>query len=114
MTGMILIDLQNVLDTIYHDVLLQKLYAIDFSKHIVNWFQSYLSNRSCLVDLGNNFSKLASVSWGVPQCSILGPLLFLIYVNDMSQAVRCDLFLYADDTCLVCQHKDINKIVIYA
>ena len=42
---------------------------------------------------------------------ILGqPFLFLIYVNDMSQAVKCDLFLYADDTCLVCQHKDINKI----
>ena len=38
------------------------------------------------------------------------PFLFLIYVNDMSQAVKCDLFLYADDTCLVCQHKDINKI----
>ena len=44
------------------------------------------------------------------KCYILGPLLFLIYVNDMSQAVKCDLFLYADDTCLVCQHKDINKI----
>ena len=60
--------------------------------------------------MGNNFSQPASVSCGVPQGSILGPLLFLIYVNDMSQAVKCDLFLYADDTCLVCQHKDINKI----
>ena len=79
-------------------------------KHTVNWFQSYLSNRSFLGNLGSNFSQPASVSCGVPQGSILGPLLFLIYVNDMSQAVKCDLFLYADDTCLVCQHKDINKI----
>ena len=109
-TGMILIDLQKAFDTIDHDVILQKLYSISFSKHAVNWFQSYLSNRSFLVNLGNNFSQPASVSCGVPQGSILGPLLFLIYVNDMSQAVKCDLFLYADDTCLVCQHKDINKI----
>ena len=110
MTGMILIDLQKAFDTIDHDVLLQKLYAIGFSKHTVNWFQSYLSNRSFLVNLGNNFSQPASVSCGVPQGSILGPLLFLIYVNDMSQVVKCDFFLYADDTCLVCQHKGINKI----
>ena len=110
MTGVILIDLQKAFDTIGHGVLLQKLYAIGFSKHTVNSFQSNLSNRSFLVSLGNNFSKPESVSCGVPQGSILGPLLFLIYVNDMSQAVKCDLFLYADDTCLVCQHKDINKI----
>ena len=110
MTSMILTDLQKAFDTIDHDVLLQKLYAIGFSKHTVNWFQSYLSNRSFLVNLENNFSQPASVSCGVPQGSILGPLLFLIYVNDMSQAAKCDLFLYAGDTCLVCQHKDINKI----
>ena len=91
-------------------MLLQKLYAIGFSKCTVNWFKSYLFNRSFKVNLGNNFSQLASVSCRVPQGSILGPLLFLIYVNDMSQAVKCDLFLYADDSCLVCQHKDINKI----
>ena len=46
----------------------------------------------------------------MPQGSIVGPLLFLIYVNDIPQAVKCDLFLYADDKCLACRHKDINKI----
>ena len=110
MTGMILIDLQKAFDTIDHDVLLQKLCAIGFSKHTANWFKSYLCNRSFKVNLGNNFSQPASVPCGVPQGSILGPLLFLMYVNDMSQAVKCDLFLYADDSCLVCQHKDINEI----
>ena len=110
MTGMILTDLQKAFDTIDHDLFLQKVYALDFLKHTVNWFQSYFSNRSFLVNLGNNFSHPASVSCSVLQGSILGPLLFLIYVNDMSQAIECDLFLYADDTCLVCQHKDINKI----
>ena len=90
---MIQIDLQKAFDTIDHDVLLQNLYAIGFSKHAVSLFQSYLSNRSFLVNLGNNFSQPASVSCSVPQGSILGSLLFLIYVNDMSQAVKCDLFL---------------------
>ena len=93
-----------------HDVLLQKLYAIGFLRRTVNWFQSYLTNGSFLVNLGNNFSQAVSVSCVVPQGSIQEPLLFLIYVNGMSQTVRCDLFLYADGMCLVCQHKDINKI----
>ena len=109
-TGMILIDLQKAFDRIDHDILLQKLYVIGFSKHSANWFRSYLTNRTFLVNLGNVFSQPACVSSGVPQGSILGPLLFLIYINDMSQAVKCNLFLYADDTCLVCQHKDINEI----
>ena len=56
MTGMILIDLQKAFERIDHDVLLQKLYAIGFSKHTVNWFKSYFSNRSFLVNLENNFS----------------------------------------------------------
>ena len=60
--------------------------------------------------MGNNFSQPVSVSCGSIQGSILGPLLFLIYVNDMSQAAKCDLFLYANDTCLVFQYKDIIKI----
>ena len=67
MTGMILIDLQKAFDTIDHDMLLQKLYAIGFSKRTVNWFKSYLSNGSFKVNLGNNFSQPASVSCGVPK-----------------------------------------------
>ena len=109
-TGMILIDLQKAFDTIDHEILLQKLYAIGFSKHSVNWFRSCLTNRTFLVNLGNVFSQPVCVSSGIPQGSILGPLIFLIYINDMSQAVKCNLFLYADDTCLVCHHKDINEI----
>ena len=60
--------------------------------------------------MGNNFSQPVSVSCGSIQGSILGPLLFLIYVNEMSQAAKCDLFLYANDTCLIFQYKNIIKI----
>ena len=77
MTGMILIDLQKAFDTIDHDILQQKLYAIGFSKLSINWFRSYLINRTFLVNLGNAFSQPACLSSGVPQGSILGPLLFL-------------------------------------
>ena len=96
MTGMILIHLQKAFDTIDYNILLQKVYAIGFSKHSINWFRSYLINGTFLVDLGNAFFQPACVSSGVPQGSILGPLLFIIYVNDMSQTVKCNIFLYAD------------------
>ena len=107
---MILIALQKFFNAIDHDMLLKNLYATGFSKHFVNWFKSYLSHRSFLVNLGNIFSQHASVSCGVPQRFILGSLLLLIYVNDMSQAVKYHLFLYAYDSCLACQHKNINEI----
>ena len=59
--------------------------------------------------MGNVFSQPACVSKGVLQGPILDPLLFLIHIDTL-QAVKCNLFLYADDTCLVCQHKYINEI----
>ena len=88
MTGMILIDLQKVFDTIDHDIVLRKLLAIGFLKHAVDGFRSYLSNRSFMINLESNCLQPASVSYGLPKGSILGLLLFLIYG---------------------CQHEDFNK-----
>ena len=82
LTGMILIDLQKAFDTINHDVLLRKMSSLRFSDCSINWFQSYFSNRSFRVNVQGRYSCIAKINCGVPQGSILGPLLFLLYVND--------------------------------
>ena len=110
LTGMILIDLQKAFNTIDHEILLQKLKAIKFSESTIKWFKSYLSERIFLVNIENKISHFGEISCGVPQGSILGPLLFLIYVNDMLQAVTSTLLLYADDSCILYQHEDDVQI----
>ena len=110
LTGMILIDLKKAFDTINHDILLKKMASLGFSNHSIKWFRSYLSDGSFWVNIKSKYSITTKTEWGVPQGFILGPLLFLLYVNGMKQAVDCDLFLYADNSCLVYQHKDVSKI----
>ena len=107
---MILIDLQKAFDAINHDILLKQMSALRFSGRSVNWFQSYHSIRRFRVNVQGRYSCIAKIDCGVPQGSILGPFLFLLEFNDMKQAVDCDLFLYADDSCLVYQHKDVKEI----
>ena len=107
---MILIDLQKAFDTTDHKILLERMKCMGFSNNVTQWFGSYLSKRMFSVHVEKSFSAKALTSCGVPQGSILGPLLFLLYVNDMVQAVNCDLLLYAVDTGLIFQHNDINII----
>ena len=112
-TGMILIDLQKAFDTINHEILTNKMEFLGFSKNVILWFKSYLSHRKFKVNLNKYFSEAGQLLCGVPQGSILGPLLFLLYINDTPQAVKCELLLYADDTYLIFQHSDINEIEIH-
>ena len=80
LTGMILINLQNAFDTIDHEILLQKRKAIKFSKRTLKWFRSYLSEQKFLVNIESKLSDFGKIFCGIPQGSILGFLLFLIYV----------------------------------
>ena len=83
---------------------------IIFSESTIKCFKSYLPERIFLVNIENKLSDFGEISCGAPQGSILGPFLFLIYVNDMPQAVTSTLLLYADDSCILCQHKDVAQI----
>ena len=76
---MILINLQRAFDTRNHEILLGKLYAIGFSEKAIAWFKLYLSDRTFKVNKNNHFSDLSEISCGIPQASILAPVLFLLY-----------------------------------
>ena len=108
--GMVLLDLQKAFDTVDHAILLMKLYSSGLGQDMLRWFKSYLSDRRQLVDVSGTFSSTANISCGVPQGSILGPLLFLVYVNDMSAVVQNKLLLYADDSAILVSGKDIPTV----
>ena len=74
------------------------------------WFRLCLLDREFKVNKNNHLSDLSKISCGASQGSILSPLLFLLYVNDMPQAIHSNLFLFADDSGLTYQHKDVHTI----
>ena len=108
MVGMVLIDLQKAFDTVDHAILSEKLKSIGVSS--TAWFDSYLENRRQCVEVSGTRSEFLPVTCGVPQGSILGPLLFLIYINDMNISLTCKLSLYADDSALLFSHRDAKVI----
>ena len=107
---MIMLDLQKAFDAVDHDTLCQKLSAMGVVS--VDWFRSFLSNECLMVDVNSASSDFQRIACRVPQGSILGPLLFLCYVNDMSIRIggECKLMLYADDSALFYSHRDPRVI----
>lgn len=95
------LDLSKAFDTVSHEILFSKLQHYGIRGHVLDWFKSYLANRRQLTFCNNTYSKEEAVTTGVPQGSVLGPLLFLIYMNDIHRSVSdTSLRLFADDTNL--------------
>ena len=117
-------DVRKAFDTVSHNILLQKLHHNGIRGTAYKLLESYLSFRNQFVSVQNHHSSLKPINIGVPQGSILGPLLFLIYVNDIPNSVSCNPRLFADDTCLLVSspsltilenecNKEMNKLLIW-
>ena len=106
MVGMVMIDFRKAFDLVDHTLLLKKLKYYKISEETISWFSSYLLKRKQKVFVNNTLSDSEDIICGVPQGSILGPLLFLIFINDLPLNIDNVLTdLYADDTTLYCTGK---------
>ena len=107
----VFVDLEKAFDTVNHQILLAKLKYIGIDSTSHKWLTSYLSNRSQCVSVNGNSSSFSKINCGVPQGSILGPLLFSLYINDMHKAIaNSTVYHFADDTNLLYSNKDPKKL----
>ena len=105
------IDLKKAFDTVDHNILCKKLELYGLQQRELSWFKSYLSNRKQFCRVNGVDSRIGDIEVGVPQGSCLGPLLFLIYINDLPQAVQdSTVSMYADDTSLCYQSHDLTRL----
>jgi len=110
----IFLDLSKAFDTIDHNILLHKLEYYGFRGIVLDWFKNYLSNRKQFVSYNTCESELKDVICGVPQGSILGPLLFILYINDITNTSNVlEFILFADDTTILFSHKNIESQIYF-
>ena len=96
----VLVDFSRAFDTICHNLMIKKLHQLGFSKNFLWWTFSYLENRKQYVQIDNKSSSIEEVKFGVPQGTILGPMLFNLYANDLQNDINIKTIQYADDTTL--------------
>lgn len=108
----VFIDFKRAFETIDREILINKLKYYGINGTVLKWFQQYILDRQQVTKIGNSISNALNNSIGVPQGSILGPLLFIVYLNDINHIDGCDFVnLFADDTLVACWGNDINVIV---
>lgn len=109
----VFLDLSKAFDTINHSILLSKLNHYGIRDHALKLISNYLNDRKQFVQFKDKTSNETTVKCGVPQGSILGPLLFIIYINDLPNASSLtEPILFADDTSIFYSHKDVNKLIL--
>ena len=109
--GAIFLDLKKAFDTVDHQILLSKLRFYGFDTHTIKWFKSYLCDRTQQCFVNGLLSDSSPISYGVPQGTILGPTLFLLYINDFPNCIDFSRArLYADDTSLSFSDTEISSL----
>ena len=112
-TGLCFLDIKKCFDSIDHNILLTKLQRYGIKGNELSWFRSYLHNRSQIVINNGKKSDKCFVNIGVPQGTILGPVLFLLYVNDLSNSViNANINIYADDVVIYCSSESLPDLSI--
>ena len=111
LVGCVFIDFSKAFDTLSHAKLLQKLSDYGIKDTDLSWFTDYMFNRKQIVLYNGQCSSISSIKCGVPQGSIIGPLLFVIFINDIvDYVIKSSIIKYADDTVLYTPGKDIYII----
>ena len=111
----IFLDLKKAFDTVNHNFLIQKLYYMGFRSNFLKLIESYLYNRQQCVKINNNYSEFNVIESGIPQGSVLGPLLFILYINDIFFAIKnCEIICYADDTSLTLCSNSMESLLTKA
>ena len=108
------VDLAKAFDTVDHNILLSKLEYYGVCDESLPWFKNYFTGRKQFVHIDSQSSEELAITSGVPQVSILGLLLFIVYINDLPRCVKhCSVNMYADDTVLSLAGPTVDNLIFY-